>query len=348
MPRGLAGGPRPGAPVWATAEEGVLPAGPPPMVPSTLPTATYPPRDADIPCTGYRGGNGIGAAKGRAGAPSGSRRGAAAASDAGALIRTGGGSAATCGADGWASPAPGAPQALAQYRDAATMRELPKEVQAAPVARGKAAAKGISELLAQALEEYRRKAGDWPGPAAPGMSGDVGALIEQALAASRQRGVESTPCGIAAGTEEAGEGGGGQPCVARPEWTGAGRGAGGVPEGTMGHGAVEPRGGPTKDEGVEECMWEWRDWRQVAPGELCPAGLVFSMDLATGTNRARLPEHKRALLDRAEAGRGRGADERPLAPFPSRPESPPADAEEGEEEGVQDVAAVEGEEGGEG
>ena len=71
-------------------------------------------------------------------------------------------------------------------------------------------------------------------------------------------------------------------------------------------------------------MWEWREWRQVAPGEPCPAGLAYSMDLHAGTSWARLPDNMRARLDAAKAARVRGADERPLAPFPTRPDTPPA------------------------
>ena len=77
-------------------------------------------------------------------------------------------------------------------------------------------------------------------------------------------------------------------------------------------------------------MWEWREWRQVAPGEPCPAGLAYSMDLHAGTSWARLPDNLRARLDAAEAARGGGADERPLAPFPPRPDTPPAMVAAGE------------------
>ena len=71
-------------------------------------------------------------------------------------------------------------------------------------------------------------------------------------------------------------------------------------------------------------MWEWREWRQVVPGEPCPAGLVYSMDLHAATSCARLPDNLRARLDAAASARGGGADERPLAPFPPRPDTPPA------------------------
>ena len=92
-------------------------------------------------------------------------------------------------------------------------------------------------------------------------------------------------------------------------------------------------------------MWEWKEWRQVAPGELCPAGLVYSMDLNAGTSRARLPGNVRARLEAAEAARSGGVDERPLAPFPPRPESPPAVvAAGGEEERMQEAEIVEDEE----
>ena len=73
---------------------------------------------------------------------------------------------------------------------------------------------------------------------------------------------------------------------------------------TEGDGVVEPSGRRTKGEGVEDWMWEWREWRQVAPGEPCPAGLVYSMDLHAGTSwaRARQPAGK--------AGRGGGGKRR--------------------------------------
>ena len=34
----------------------------------------------------------------------------------------------------------------------------------------------------------------------------------------------------------------------------------------VGGGVVEPSGARAKGEGVEDWMWEWREWRQVAPG----------------------------------------------------------------------------------
>ena len=83
----------------------------------------------------------------------------------------------------------------------------------------------------------------------------------------------------------------------------------------MGSGVVEPSGEHAKVEGVEDWMWEWREWRHVVPREPCPAGLVYSMDLHAGTSCARLPDNLRERLDAAEAARGEGADERPLAPF---------------------------------
>ena len=51
--------------------------------------------------------------------------------------------------------------------------------------------------------------------------------------------------------------------------------------------------------------------------------------------RARLPDNMWARLDAVEAARGGGADERPLAPFPPRPDTPPvmvAAGDEAEEE----------------
>ena len=174
----------------------------------------------------------------------------------------------------------------------------------------------ISKLLAQALEVYRRTAAGSDGAAPEGA--DAGELIAQALAAvaPRAEGAKEKPSeAVASGGQDAGRG---------------------VPEAQTpaeGGGIVEPSGRRAKGEGVEDWMWEWREWRQVASGELCPAGLVYSMDLHAGTSWARLPANLRARLDAAEAARGGGADERPLAPFPPRPDTPPAmvAAEEGAE-----------------
>ena len=122
----------------------------------------------------------------------------------------------------------------------------------------------------------------------------------------------------------------------------------GVPEAQApaeGGGVVEPSGRRAKGEGVVDWMWEWREWRQVAPGEPFLAGLAYSMDLHAGTSWARLPDNLRARLDAAEAARGGGADERPLAPFQPRPDTPPAmvAAREGAEE-EQEAGEVEDEE----
>ena len=190
----------------------------------------------------------------------------------------------------------------------------------------------ISELLAQALEAYRRTAagGDGAAPEAPGRGADAGELIAQALpaVAPRAEGAKEKPSEVvASGGQDAGRG---------------------VPEAQApaeGGGVVEPSGRRAKGEGVEEWMWEWREWHQVAPGEPCPAGLAYSMDLHAGTSWARLPDNLRARLDAAEAARGGGADERPLAPFPPRPDTPPAmvAAGEGAEE-EQEAEEVEDEE----
>ena len=180
----------------------------------------------------------------------------------------------------------------------------------------------MSELLAQALDAYRRAAAGSEGaaPAAPGGEADVDNLIAQALAAValRKEGAQEEP------SERVDSGG---------QDTGRG-----VPEAqaqAMGSGVVEPSGESVKEEGVEDWMWEWRDWRQVATGKPCPAGLAYSMDLHAGTSWARLPGNLRARLDAVEATRGGGADERPLAPFPPRPDTPPvmiAAGDEAEEE----------------
>ena len=102
----------------------------------------------------------------------------------------------------------------------------------------------------------------------------------------------------------------------------------------MDQGVVAPCGGRTEVEGLEESMWKWREWCKVAPREPCLAGLVYSMDLDTGTSHAQLTDNLRGRLDAAEAAWGRGAGEQPLAPFRPRPESPPAEADGGEGERV--------------
>ena len=182
----------------------------------------------------------------------------------------------------------------------------------------------ISELLAQALEAYRRTAAGSDG-AAPDAA-DAGELIVQALAAvaPRAEGAKEKPSeAVASGGQDAGRG---VPEVQTP---------------AEGGGVVEPSGRRDKEEGVEDWMWEWRKWRQVAPGEPCLAGLAYSMDLHAGTSWDWLPDNLRARLDAAEAARGGGADERPLAPFPPRPDTPPAMVAAGE--GAEEEQKAEGE-----
>ena len=164
-----------------------------------------------------------------------------------------------------------------------------------------AGSRDISELLAQGLDAYRRTAagGDGAAPEAPGRGADAGELIAQALAAVAPR---------AEGAKEK------QSEVVASRGQDAGRGVPDAQAPAVGGGVVEPSGRRAKGEGVEDWMWEWREWRQVAPGELCPAGLVYSMDLHAGTSWPRLPDNLRARLDAAEATRGGGADKRPLAP----------------------------------
>ena len=244
-------------------------------------------------------------------------------------------------------PAAGSPPRTVQMPDPAVPREAPPVVPTdpRPVVRGgglppahgmqgaapmgrttareregdaaeEAAAAGprdISELLAQALEEYRRTAVRSGGAAPEGA--DAGELIAQALAAvaPRTEGAKETRTeAVSSGGQDAGRG---VPKAHTP---------------AEGGGVVEPSGGRAKGEGVEDWMWEWREWRQVAPGEPCPAGLAYRMDLHAGTSWARLPADLLARLDAAEAARGGGADERPLAPFPPRPDTPPAVVADGE------------------
>ena len=196
-----------------------------------------------------------------------------------------------------------------------------------PTAGERAAVAGprdISELVAQALEAYRQTAAGSDGAAPEGA--DAGELIAQALAAvaPRTEGAKEKPSEVvASGGQDAGQG---VPKAQTP---------------AEGSGVVEPSERRAKGEGVEDWMWEWREWRQVAPGEPCPAGLAYSMDLHAGTSWARLPGNLRARLDAAEAARGGGADEPPLAPFPPRPDTPPAVVAAGE--GAEGEQEAEGE-----
>ena len=106
-------------------------------------------------------------------------------------------------------PVYGAKPASVECRDAPFMKGLPAAVQAVPLAQGLAVAgpPDFSKLLALALETYRRAAagGEQAEPPATGTEAEVGELIAQALAASRQQGVESMAA-VATGEEEAVEG----------------------------------------------------------------------------------------------------------------------------------------------
>ena len=227
-------------------------------------------------------------------------------------------------------PVPGGPPRAHGVQDAPPMGGLPAEVQAAPAAQEGAAARprDISKLLAQALDTYRQEAagGGGAAQAATGSEADVGELMAQALAAVTPRTEEAKE----ELSQEAGSGG-----------QGTERGVTETQARATDDGAVEPSGERAKVEGVEDWMWEWRERRQVAPGEPCPAGLVYSMDLHAGTSCARLPNNMQARPDAMEAARGGGADERPVAPFPPRPETPPAViAAGGEEEDVQEAESM--------
>ena len=209
-------------------------------------------------------------------------------------------------------PVPGGPPPTHGVQDATPMGPPTAKVQAANAAQEAAAAgpRDISELLAQALDAYQREAAGSEGAtqAAPGNEADVGELIAQALAAVARRPGEAKE----EPSERADLGG-----------QGTGRVVQETPAQAMGGGVVEPSGESAKVEGVVEWMREWREWRQVAPGEPFPAGLVYSMDLHAGTSCAQLPDNLRERLDAVEAARGAGADERPLAPFPPRRDTPP-------------------------
>ena len=93
---------------------------------------------------------------------------------------------------------------------------------------------------------------------------DAGELIAQALAAValRAEGAKEKPSEVVA-----------------PGGRNAGRGLQEAQTPAEGGGVVEPSGRRVKEGGVEDWMWEWREWRQVVPGEPCPAGLAYSMDV---------------------------------------------------------------------
>ena len=138
-------------------------------------------------------------------------------------------------------PVPGGPPPTHGVQDAPPMGGPTAEVQAANAAQEAAAAgpRDIGELLAQALDAYRREAagGEGAAQAAPGSEADVGELIAQALAA------------VAPRTEEAkkepseGADSGGQ---------GTERGVQETQAQAMDRGVVEPSGERAKFEGVED------------------------------------------------------------------------------------------------
>ena len=170
----------------------------------------------------------------------------------------GGGPPPTHGAQG-AAPM-GRPTAGEQAGDAA------QEVAAA-------GPRDISELLVQALDAYRWTAarGDGAVPEAPGRGADAGELMAHALAAvaPRAEGAKEKPSEVvASGAQDAGRGV--PPSEAQAP--------------AVGGRVVEPSGRRATGEGVEGWMWEWREWRQGAPGEPCPARLAYSMDLHAGTS----------------------------------------------------------------
>ena len=167
---------------------------------------------------------------------------------------------------------PSGPAPAYGVQDDPPMRGLPAEAQALAQEAAVARPPDISELLAQAVDTYRREVagGERAAHAACGMEADVGELIVQALAASRPRGDVSAP-DVTTRTKEAKEE---LSREAGSEGPITGRGVAGTQERVARGGAVESRRERAKGEGVEDWMWEWREWRQVAPPQLCPAGLV--------------------------------------------------------------------------
>ena len=230
-------------------------------------------------------------------------------------------------------PVPDGPPPTHGMQDVPPMGRPTAEVQATHTTQEAAAARprDISELLAQAHDTYRREAagGEGAAQAASGSEADVGELIAHALAA------------VAPRTEEAQ----GEPSEgADLEGQGTERGVQETQAKTMDSGVGEPSGERAKVEGVEKWMSEWRKWRQAAPGEPCPAEPVYSMDPNAGTSCSWLPDHLRALLDVVEAARGGGGEERPLAPFPLRPDTPPAVIAAGDEAGEEQEPETKGDE----
>ena len=152
-------------------------------------------------------------------------------------------------------PVPSGPPPTHGVQGTTPMRGPTAGERAADVAQEAAAvgSRDIRELLAQALDAYRREAAGSEGaaPAAPGREADVGELIAQALPAvgPRTEGAKEEPSeSIDSGGQD------------------TGRGEPGAQAKAMGSGVVEPSGERAKEEGVEDWRWEWRDWRQVAPG----------------------------------------------------------------------------------
>ena len=190
-------------------------------------------------------------------------------------------------------PVLGGPAPAHRVQDAPPIGGLTAEVQAAHATHEAAAVRprDIGELLAQALDVYQQEAAGGEGAAqvVPGSEADVGELIAQALAAVTPRTEEAN--------EEPSEG-------ADSEGQGTERGVQETQARATDSGAVEPSGERAKVEGVGDWMCEWQERLQVAPGEPCPAGLVYSMDLHGGTSCARLPDNLRARLDAVEAARG--------------------------------------------
>ena len=105
------------------------------------------------------------------------------------------------------------------------------------------------------------------------MEADVCELIAQALAAVTPRAEDAK--------EELSK-------EAGLEGPGTERGVTEMQERAADDGAIEPSGERAEVEGVEDWMWEWRGWHQVAPGEPSPAGLVYGTELNAGTSCDRL------------------------------------------------------------
>ena len=141
-------------------------------------------------------------------------------------------------------------------------------------------------------------------------------MIAGALAASRQQGAVGSLDVATVAEEAVGEPVElGQPRDVDTGRTSAERSVERMQDGAVDQRAAAPCGGRTEGEEVEEWMWNWTEWRRVAPGEPCPAGMVFSKDLALMYEDDAEPD--------ICIGMDVDAAETPLLPMPTAVPPPP-------------------------